>query len=705
MPTPMDATTPDGCRSRRPRPHDHRVSRRLRRGGAPRAALVALALPALALALAAGCTEAPDPARLAQLAAGNLPPTTEIVNPRLQGEEATYNLLVSWRGHDEDGTIAGFEIAVDDTSAWHFTTAYDSLFEFESAACCVEDTSEAPEGRWDLDSLAYGVHSLFVRAIDNTGAEDATPDHITFTATNLFPETVILRGPHQIPGIDKSSTTVVLEWEGRDEDGVVSSFRYRLDEKPWVVVGPDCASVRFTNLAAAEFVGDVRGFHRFVVLSTDNAGAGERTLDPHLNIRRWESLREISGTIRIDSNIMGARFGMSTIEGEVFEGSRISFSWRADASSYGGVIQCYQFAYDQQEVFSGCDLGSLRYPPDGSTFAPTVGYHTLFVRAFDDVGQAINGAFPFVVVPGPIHLPRKRILLVDDFDEGGAWGGPLYPGDAQEDAFWDSVLVGYQRASFDGEANNRVPRIRELGNASTVIWYVDAGDTRLASATDSVLVWNPLVPYVNAGGNVILCGSLVTDHFTPDNTFDPKNVGMYQCPHQQRKTYGGPERSLNWFPARCDSTEHFVYRDFRIARSFAEILEGAKLKRLESLGPPTFPGLPDLGLDLTKRAPLGDGRPYFSVSGLEDCEQYLLRMPSAESGVAPVPLWAYVTTDGERKRPAAFYVPGSRAEARGNVVVLGFPPYYFDTLAMRRVFQTLLDAFDEPCTGPECEGD
>lgn len=659
---------------------------------------------ALGIALLAGCGEGPDEDRLALFTRENLAPTTEIVNPELSGEETTYNLLVSWRGYDEDGTIVGFQIAVDDTSAWDFTTAFDSLFVFESEACCVQDTTVEPGGRVTLDSLAFGVHTLFVRAVDNTGVEDRTPDHITFTSTNIFPETVILRGPSQGRPNDITAQTVVLEWEGRDEDGVVVAYRYKLDDKPWVSVDGDCTFVRFTNLTTAEFIGDTRGFHDFTVISIDNAGAVERTIDPQLNTRHWESVKEISGRLDINSNVMGSRFGVNTIEGQVFEGTRLSFNWRGDASIYGGIVQCYQYAYDQQEVFSSCDLSAIQFPPERPDFVPPIGSHTLFVRAFDDAGQTLRANFSFVVLrgPGSIDPVNRKVLYVDDYNEGNTGSGLLYPNDRPEDAFWDSVLVGYPRRNFDADLERDVPTARILGEASTVVWYLDFEGTQLATSNDPSRFRNPLGPYLNAGGNVILCGFTIMDNFTPDNNFDSIDVRQPGCIHDTRGTYAGGDRSLNFYPAFCDTGLHFVYDAFKVRRSFRE-LQSSHLRRLKSLKPPEFPDLPDLDLDVRKRGAMPlPGRFYFEVYGLEEVEHYELRQISPDDPDKVIPLWNYISVAGEDKGVAAFYVPKSQRTGRGHVIVLGFPPYFFETEKVKQVFHDFLDRFGENCSGPDC---
>ncbi|MFN0149491.1 MAG: hypothetical protein ACKVU1_02135 [bacterium] len=648
----------------------------------------ALLLVALAFC-AGGCSDDVEPQGL--FPEGNLPPSTEIVNPAVTGEEVTYNLLVSWRANDEDGTVVGFEVAIDDTSDWFFTPEYDSQFVFPSSNCCVPDTIIFPDGTILIDSLYSAFHTLFVRAVDNEGTRDPSPDFITFNSTTITPETVIQRGPSGTGSVQITATTVIVAWEGRDRDGVVAGYRYRLDDAPWSEVGADCTVVRFTNLTTAQFVGDTRGFHTFTVFAIDNAGAVERSIDRTLNFRLWESVEDIGGNLIITSNVLGSRSGVNTLEGQVFEGTRLSFDWRGDASLYGGLIQCYSYAYDDLVNFSPCDLRTTHFPPGQTDFEPPIGAHTLFVRAFDDAGQIIEANFEYSVLvgPGSIDSVNRRILYIDDFTLGTGSNGDTYPPDLKEEAFWDTLLFGFNSTRFDAEVETDIPTPRIIGSNSTLIWYID-DESQLKTSNQATNFRNPIGPYVNAGGNLIICGSFPSNSLTPDNFFDPIVIENPGCPHNPRNTFGGGDFSLHWFPAFCDSAETFVYDFFKTERSY---YNGSSdyLRALISEGEvlPDGSVMPDLTIDIDKRGLLQNGDPIFGRLGLEQCEQYKLRVDMP--GV--IPLWRFKDSNGDLKRVCGFFIPASGT--RGNIVVLGFSPYFFDTLEMQQVFRTFLKIFGE----------
>ncbi|MFN0149267.1 MAG: hypothetical protein ACKVU1_00980 [bacterium] len=645
-----------------------------------------LALAAIALLGISGCGDNDD-----GFLAPNIPPTTAIVDPILSGEAVTYFLRVSWRGDDPDGQLAGFQIAVDDTAVWRFTSSAESLFAFQTPNCCAPDTTVMPDSSIAIDSVAFGAHTLFVRAVDARGAEDPSPAQISFNATTLIPEAVIVRGPSASGGIGLTPTVVVFGWQGVDIDGWISGYRYKLDDAPWVSVGADCTSVRFTYLSVAGWPGDLSGIHEFTVLAVDNAGAVERAIDTPENFRRWEAADIAPGTLCITSNVMGEICGAVSYSRQVAEGTPLWFSWRADASAYGARVLCYAYSFDGA-AFSPCQGRATRFPAEG-TWTAQIGSHDLRVRAFDDAGLSVELAFPFdalVIDHGPPN--DRRVLYVDDFALGTGSTGDTYPTDLKEEAFWDTLLFGFNSTRFDAELEDDVPTQRIIRSNSTLIWYVD-DDSQLERALGPGATPAFLRDYVRGGGNLILCGSIPTAAFAPDNHFDPDVIGHPACPHSPRYTHGGPERSLDWFPAFCDTDFTFVFDDLGIARSFYDETRD-DLRTLKSEGVMLSDGsvLPDLTIDSGKRGVLESGTPIFDALGLEQCEQYepvTLGDPTRD----PIPLWRFVDSNGETKRVCAYYWP--RTELRGHVLVLGFSPYFFDTLEMQGVFRALLTMFGE----------
>ena len=132
-----------------------------------------------------------------------------------------YRVHLYWRGEDVDGTIAGFRFAIDDTTAadaWKWTTKTDSIFRFESGA-------------------AGQDHTFLIRAIDNEGKQDATPDTIRFRSLTPFAPTVAYQNDQirvtndagTFTGLSSGDTvlmnsTVDFIWSGADQDGEILSW-------------------------------------------------------------------------------------------------------------------------------------------------------------------------------------------------------------------------------------------------------------------------------------------------------------------------------------------------------------------------------------------------------------------------------------------------------------------------------------------------
>ncbi|MFN0151391.1 MAG: hypothetical protein ACKVU1_11875 [bacterium] len=601
------------------------------------------------------------------------PPTTRVLEVSDTTIEGAPAFKVRWTGNDADGSVAGFEYALDEPANWTYTDLGEVVIPAGEPA--------APGA-----SASAIARALFVRSVDDAGLRDPNPLRLMLGGENALPVTTITRGPSGNGSVQIVGRNVRFDWTGEDSDGVVTGYRYQLDDEPWAEVGADCTYVRFIGLSTAQYVGDIAGFHAFQVVSVDDDGGVEQLIEETRNFRLWESVQDFPGNILITSNSMGLRGGVNNSIGTVFQGTHVAFEWRADASFYGGIIQCYEYAYDDPNAYSVCDLASTTYPPDAPDFIPPLGMHTLYVRAVDDFGSLIEGNFSFEVIAGPggIAPAARRVLYVDDFAAGSGSSGAIFPTDATEDAFWEAILAGVPHSTFSATDAGDIPPRDLLGGRSTVIWYVD-DESQLERANQATNYRNPLWLYVRAGGNVIVCGLTPTRTHTPDNFFDPIVVENPGCPHNPRNDYGGPESSLDWYPASCDENEHPVYEYLHARRSF---YSGSAAK-LASLGSASQL-VPDLALDLSKRGNLPDGTPMLAA-GLELCEQFDLR---TDSGA--IPLWRLVDVNGSEERVCGYWIPASEESGRGNVVVLGFAPYYFDTLEMREVFRTLLARFGQP---------
>lgn len=226
----------------------------------------------LAIALAAGC-ERDNTVKVDR----NRPPETfitygpePVTNPQ-DPPDLFYRAHLYWRGEDTDGTIAGFRFAIDDTAdpgAWKWTTKTDSVFRFPVA------------------EIGSKEHLFLIRAVDNLGKQDASPDTArfeSFTSANpvvrFVNDEICVTTQEGVTtcGLDKGDTVRVFSdikfvWTGSDADGEVVGWESKFDQElAWRVHarGDTTRTVQGCN----------PGPHTMSVRAIDDAGAKSTSPD------------------------------------------------------------------------------------------------------------------------------------------------------------------------------------------------------------------------------------------------------------------------------------------------------------------------------------------------------------------------------------------------------------------------------------------
>ncbi|NNE44102.1 MAG: hypothetical protein HKN12_07825, partial [Gemmatimonadetes bacterium] len=226
----------------------------------------------VAFAMAAGC-ERDDPPAIDR----NRPPETFVTlgpesssNPN-DPVDLYYRAHLFWRGEDVDGSVAGFRWAVDDTtdpSAWRFTTETDSIFRFEVA------------------EIGAKEHLFLIRAVDNEGKQDASPDTLRFEsftthAPVIDPNrvSVVAQSPTlgTITGLTSGDTVEVFSdievcWNGSDEDGFVVGWETKFDDEAmWRFHAIEDTCRTLTQLSP--------GLHILSIRAIDDAGAKSSSIN------------------------------------------------------------------------------------------------------------------------------------------------------------------------------------------------------------------------------------------------------------------------------------------------------------------------------------------------------------------------------------------------------------------------------------------
>ena len=261
-----------------------------------------------ALAVAWGCSKKHVSAPL-----GNQPPDTWFLNniPR-QGDTLPDRALLFWTGKDPDGRIIAYEYVIDNTAGqWTYltpdtagTAQYigNSLLKFGTPT---QDTIQ-----FTVPDLV-GVHTLFVRAVDNLGQRDPSPASRAFTLKTVAPNTQILSGPVEgdtlfcLPAFTATwngITYSVNPSDTMDPDGWVTGWYYALDETI-----PNRQTWRFTTNPSCTLSNLADGQHLFAISAVDNADA----VDPTPAIRHFTTYRPLlnQGILLVDEtrNGSGAR--------------------------------------------------------------------------------------------------------------------------------------------------------------------------------------------------------------------------------------------------------------------------------------------------------------------------------------------------------------------------------------------------------------
>jgi hypothetical protein len=487
----------------------------------------------------------------------NIPPQTTLSFSPDNGGSAEYRVRMNWFGWDEDGEIAFFETAWDKPDS---VASWTKWIDIAGRAVVSTDSVFYLRAADEFDQTnGYAAHSFAVRAVDNDGARDASPESLSFTAFTALPETEITRGPAAVTG-----PMVTFEWTARDRDGVIAAYDYRLfarEDNEWVQVAPDpevASSIRVGPDVTSVLFGPISGYHKFEVWATDDAGAADQT--PAVSL--FTVNPELAGAeLVISTNVFGIHKFRGPIWPEryntpmpIFNGERLLFAWGADASDYGGEVVGYRYAYDDTSTWPAWSIFARRYE-----VTPSVGRHSLYISALDNANEITRARIYFDVVEASLD---EFILIVDDYtdkENQANWGT-----DTDRNSFYNGLLAGYERDRFEWQPSENLdssgratpPDVETLRGASTVIWYCDFATA--ASVIDDVFhpsqpTYNALAGYLRVGGNIVLCGTAVASQISGDtypivvDEADSSDAGVFlrDYLHLRRIDHSGYARNPN----------------------------------------------------------------------------------------------------------------------------------------------------------------
>jgi hypothetical protein len=178
-------------------------------------------------------------------------------------------------------------------------------------------------------------------------------------------------------------------------------------------------------------------------------------------------------------------------------GLEATFSWKADASSYGGRVVGCRYGWDVSDINNDGDWAvafSLQCT-HASPIAFYSGVHTLLVEAIDNSGAITLGMIELTLVP---FTMERDLLWVDDFRSTNDFQQYDYafPREDEHDDFWlglcgkaegfdasrDVYDVSY---SYGGVR----PDLSLIGKYKNIIWTYNSD--RLSGVWDDVILFTP----------------------------------------------------------------------------------------------------------------------------------------------------------------------------------------------------------------------
>ena len=670
----------------------------------------------------------------------NLEPNTRISASPPEGTDTGFNVDIFWFGWDDDGFVDYYQVAWESTTVWSAPVfSNDSLFTLSASdSCCV---SPLPDfGPNPTEAIFQGYHTFYVRAVDDNGDPDPTPAAVSFNSKTIAPSVTIGRGPGH-NGV--WATRVPFGWDAEDPDGIVvgayytllsfHEYAYQHDGQPpsgedELIAWIDTLSYRplpgggqateplwiYTSVDTTIFpelpVLSVGDRYVFAVRGVDNAGAVEQVLTLNDNVRAFSTSELQDGPkITITSNIAGTwRSGTPAEVREIFAGQGLRFSWRATPrGSDKPPVAGYSYAVDDTARWSPWSITSVRWPeqiPDRppELWFPGTGPHKFFVRSIDEAGFIGTLVADLQVYPGPRFCPpaEQTILIVLDTSTNAVQVLPIdYP--RIERGLVSYWFDGYDYQVFETGGNDR-PDVSLLDCATSVIWFHSADlDGSDPSVLDSYHAEPPntLPSYVSAGGNLAILG------------IQPGRAMRY---FERADTTNAPDQQigylLEFFRTVNDSSyvPHWMYTMFgvsQIENSVGDTQPGSQAsRRLNFCRSQVRVGsnpYPDLYFDpLTwPNGPNQGGFGYYDVG---------FGLVGAAGGDTLGAVTEIIYTRNGNEENAGSDLESEAIGIRrlttpginGNLVFLGFHPYFVERPLFRQLVQAILTDFGESPESP-----
>jgi hypothetical protein len=238
----------------------------------------------------------------------------------------------------------------------------------------------------------------------------------------------------------------------------------------------------------------------FAVQAKDHSGKVTTVFNRGKNVRQFVVSSTAVPLLTITEPFAGTKMfiGMNLrAQGISFPtGLEMNFSWRADASNYGGQVVGYRYGWDVPDINDKNDW-EVRFSIEHTSAPPIAlqsGVHTLYVEAIDNSGGITLGRIEVSLIS---FTMERNLLWVDDFPSSNfTQTDYATPTEMEHDAFWLGFCA--KATGFDASRdvydayysyNGSPPPLSLITKYKNIIWtYSSSPD---AGAWDDVILFTP----------------------------------------------------------------------------------------------------------------------------------------------------------------------------------------------------------------------
>jgi len=391
----------------------------------------------------------------------NLRPTIQLTRaPYNESTRFEYSYLMNWLGYDPDGRVAYYLYTIDPPSptpfnpqpdsVWVRTTRSEQLINF--SATQIDTSKKGVHGSSDF-------HTFVVKAIDNGGLGgplQSAPLVRSFFTFTVAPTVQILDPPPSDRGRDYVTPSVLIQWTGTDDDGILDNkkpvkYKYILLTQntavPFQVALTDPDSVRryyaprnwvgwdsttadttqhqFTNLVPLQD-------YMFVVVAFDEAGAYSPVFSMNSNMLNMRVTFAATGgpifTVFNDffnftyQSPVYSTLPQYVIKIEVPAGDPVTINWTAVPANPGSVVVGYRWSLDIDDLSDQTPRTNERtdfkhWSQQSANSQATIGPfgggegHFFYIEGVDNNGLKSLATVFMTTVQSTLAKP---LLIVDD---------------------------------------------------------------------------------------------------------------------------------------------------------------------------------------------------------------------------------------------------------------------------------------------------